>query len=57
MNRVRVLALAASLIAVTVYSVRLNGVAGLYVDDAWYVVLAQAIASGEGDRLSSAPTA
>ncbi len=56
MNRVRLLALAASVMAVAVYIVRLNGVAGLYVDDAWYVVLAQAIASGEGYRLISAPT-
>ena len=40
-----------------VYQLRLNTVAGLMVDDAWYVVLAKALAQGQGFRLiSSAST-
>ena len=35
---------------------RLDLVVGQYVDDAWYVLLAQAIASGQGYHLISAPT-
>ena len=31
-----------------VYLLRLDSAAGLMVDDAWYIVLAQALASGEG---------
>lgn len=42
-------------LALAVYLVRLNLVAGQYVDDAWYVLLAQAIASGQGYHLISAP--
>ncbi|HEV7731784.1 MAG TPA: hypothetical protein VGR62_06465 [Candidatus Binatia bacterium] len=37
------------------YLARIDHVAGLYVDDAWYLVLAKAIASGEGFRLINAP--
>jgi hypothetical protein len=48
-------ALAAGVIAI--YLMRLDRVAGLMVDDAWYVVLAKALAQGEGFRLiSSAAT-
>lgn len=36
-----------------VYWLRLDRVAGLVVDDAWYIVLAQALASGDGYRLRS----
>jgi hypothetical protein len=36
-----------------VYWLRLDNVAGLVVDDAWYIVLAQALASGSGYRLIS----
>ena len=41
--------------ALIVYVLRLNGVAGMYVDDAWYVMLGQAIASGQGYHLINAP--
>ena len=45
------------LIILAIYWLRLNTVAGLMVDDAWYIVLAKALASGEGFRLiSSAST-
>jgi hypothetical protein len=37
--------------AVTIYVLRLDHVAGLIGDDAWYVVLAKAIAEGDGPRL------
>ena len=40
-----------------VYLLRLDHAAGLYVDDAWYIVLAKALAGGDGYRLiSSAAT-
>lgn len=56
MPSVRVLAVIAGIAALAVYVLRLNGVAGMYVDDAWYVLLAQAIASGQGYHLINAPT-
>ena len=36
------------------YVLRVNGVAGMYVDDAWYVMFGQAIASGQGYHLINA---
>jgi hypothetical protein len=45
----------ALLLVAAVYVARVDRVAGLYVDDAWYVLLAKAIASGDGFRLSNAP--
>jgi hypothetical protein len=56
MKSVRVMAAGAVLLALAVYLVRLDLVVGQYVDDAWYVLLAQAIASGQGYHLISAPT-
>jgi hypothetical protein len=50
------MAAGAVILALVVYLLRLNGVVGQYVDDAWYVLLAQAIASGQGYHLISAPT-
>lgn len=40
-----------------VYVLRIDPVAGLFVDDAWYMVLAEAIASGRGYRLISSAAA
>jgi hypothetical protein len=40
-----------------VYALRLDDAAGLMVDDAWYIVLAKAIAQGDGYRLISSATA
>jgi hypothetical protein len=56
MSSRRWLVLAGCVLVVAVYGLRLDRVAGLYVDDAWYVLLGQAIASGQGYRLISAPT-
>ena len=36
---------------VAVYALRLDAVVGLYTDDAWYVLLAKALASGDGYTL------
>jgi hypothetical protein len=47
----------AGAIVVAVYLARLDRVAGMVVDDAWYVVLGQALARGEGLRLVSSATA
>ena len=49
--------LALSLLAISViYALRMDDVAGLMVDDAWYIVLAKALAQGEGYRLISSST-
>ncbi|MBI1766398.1 MAG: hypothetical protein HYR56_33750 [Acidobacteria bacterium] len=46
-----------SLIAcLVVYVLRLDRVVGTFVDDAWYVVLAQALATGQGYSLINCPT-
>src|SRR5688572_9476760 len=55
MTSVRVLAVVTFALALVVYVLRLNGVAGMYVDDAWYVMFGQAIASGQGYHLINAP--
>ena len=47
---------AAMLLTLAVYLLRLDRVAGLVVDDAWYVLLGQALARGEGYRLVSSAT-
>jgi hypothetical protein len=51
-----VAASAAAGCALVVYLARLDEAAGLYVDDAWYVVLATALANGDGYRLISSAT-
>jgi hypothetical protein len=56
MSSRRWLLLAGSALTLAVYGIRLNHIAGLYVDDAWYVLLGQAIASGQGYHLIDAPT-
>jgi len=38
------------------YVLRLDGAAGLFVDDAWYIVLAQSLVQGDGFRLISSAT-
>jgi hypothetical protein len=43
--------------AIAIYVARLDHAAGLIVDDAWYVVLAKALAQGEGYRLISSGAA
>jgi hypothetical protein len=42
--------------AATIYFLRLDNVAGLIADDAWYILLAKAIANGDGYRLISSAT-
>lgn len=39
-----------------VYLLRLDRVVGLFIDDGWYVLLAKAIASGQGYTLINSPT-
>jgi hypothetical protein len=56
MRPIHVASATAALLALALYWLRLDLVAGQYVDDAWYVLLAQAIASGQGYHLISAPT-
>src|SRR5688572_19147561 len=49
-------ALAMILVALPVYLLRLNGAAGMMIDDAWYVLLAKSLADGSGYKLISSPS-
>jgi hypothetical protein len=54
MRAARMFPAAAAIVAVlTIYVLRLDSAAGLMVDDAWYVLLAKALAEGSGYRLVS----
>lgn len=46
----------AGAVSLAIYVSRLDAAAGLYVDDAWFVVLAKAIAQGDGYLLISSAT-
>jgi hypothetical protein len=46
----------AAMVAATIYALRIDEAAGLIIDDAWYIVLAKALANGEGFRLISSAT-
>ncbi|HEX9003108.1 MAG TPA: hypothetical protein VGB07_24585 [Blastocatellia bacterium] len=39
-----------------IYTLRLDRVAGLFVDDAWYVLLAKSLATGQGYQLMNSPS-
>lgn len=56
MSRALSIGLVAALAAV-IYGLRIDGAAGLIIDDGWYIVLAKALAAGEGFRLISSATA
>ena len=45
------------LVVAVVYLLRLDRVAGLVVDDAWYILLGQALSQGQGFRLTSSAVA
>jgi len=53
----RLWAVAIAAVVAAIYLLRLDRAAGLVVDDAWYVVLAQALAQGDGFRLISSAVA
>lgn len=57
-NRTRtvVVALIVMLVTLPIYLLRLNGAAGMMVDDAWYVLLAKSLGDGSGYKLISSPT-
>jgi hypothetical protein len=44
------------LVCLLIYLLRLDRVVGLFVDDAWYVLLAKALATGQGYSLLNSPT-
>lgn len=54
-RRARVWFLAAAVVLTALHVACIDEVAGLFVDDAWYLVLARALASGEGFSLTNAP--
>jgi len=45
----------AALIVAAIYTLRVDRVVGLMLDDGWYVLLAKSLASGQGYRLINAP--
>ena len=52
------IALAAVVLGVVlIYLLRMDRVVGLYGDDAWYVLLAKALATGQGYTLTNSPSA
>jgi hypothetical protein len=59
-KRRRLILLIAGLVALalslTIYILRFDRVVGLIVDDAWYVLLAKALATGQGYTLINSPT-
>ncbi len=48
--------IAALALSLTIYLLRLDRVVGLVVDDAWYVMLAKSLATGQGYTLINSPT-
>ncbi|MFN8002205.1 MAG: hypothetical protein U0X75_14450 [Acidobacteriota bacterium] len=51
--------IAAAVIAalfIVIYAMRLDRVVGMFQDDAWYVLLAKALATGQGYTLVNSPT-
>lgn len=50
------LAVAVAVAFLLVYIMRLDNVVGLVVDDAWYVLLAKALATGQGYTIINSPT-
>jgi hypothetical protein len=44
------------LLAILIYILRLDSVVGMMVDDAWYVLLAKSLATGQGYSLINSPT-
>lgn len=47
---------AAAAIFLAVYALRLDRIAGLFVDDAWYALLAKSLATGQGYQLINSPS-
>src|SRR5687767_11574494 len=48
-------ALVIVLVTLPIYVLRLDSAAGMMVDDAWYMLLAKALAEGSGYKLVSSP--
>lgn len=51
-----IVAASSALLCLGVYLLRLDRVAGLLQDDAWYILLAKALAAGQGYTLINSPT-
>jgi hypothetical protein len=48
--------LACLIFALSIYMLRLDNVAGLFVDDGWYILLAKSLATGQGYSLINSPS-
>lgn len=53
---IKIVSIVAALGCLMIYILRLDQVAGLFVDDGWYILLAQAMATGQGYTLINSPT-
>jgi hypothetical protein len=55
-GRIKLVGVIGLLACLAIYLLRLNRVAGLFQDDAWYVLLAKALATGQGYSLINSPS-
>ncbi len=55
-RKIAIAGVAALIGALAIYILRLDGVVGLTIDDAWYVLLAKSLATGQGYTLPNSPT-
>ncbi|MBI1763529.1 MAG: hypothetical protein HYR56_19060 [Acidobacteria bacterium] len=55
-RRLRLYAVLLVVFVLLIYALRLDRTVGVYVDDAWYVLLGQALATGHGYRLTNSPS-
>ncbi|MEP7340988.1 MAG: hypothetical protein ABI977_24870 [Acidobacteriota bacterium] len=53
---VKIAAIVGFLLCLLIYVLRLDAAVGMFVDDAWYVMLAKGLATGQGYSLINAPT-
>ena len=55
-RRAKIAALLGILVCLLIYVLRIDRAVGLFVDDAWYLMLAKGLATGQGYSLINAPT-
>lgn len=55
-RRITIASLLALIGALAIYILRLDHVVGLFVDDAWYALLAKSLATGQGYQLINSPS-
>lgn len=56
LDRMKILSVISLVVVTAIYFLRLDRVVGMMIDDAWYVLLAKALATGQGYTLINSPT-